>query len=248
MKLPAELTERKRWVLWRYEQRADGGKPTKVPYQCTGYKASVTNPDHWSSFDYALKMSQRPDFADGIGFVFTADDPFCGIDLDNVWQSDADEGAAWGIEILERFGDTYIEESPSGHGVKIWCRGKLPHGGRSWPIGHGAVEIFDQSRFFTTTGRSNQIHVVTDHQADIDSLVEYLGAGRSASPPMVTGTIPYGTQHHTLVSLAGTMWRRGMTLEAIEAALQVTNATQCERPGPPENIHKIVLSAARWER
>jgi hypothetical protein len=44
------------------------------------------------------------------------------------------------------------------------------------------------------------------------------------------------------------MWRRGMTAEAIEAALQVVNAEQCERPGPSENIRRIVLSMQRWQR
>jgi hypothetical protein len=247
MKLPAELTERKQWVLWRYEQRAGSAKPTKVPVQSTGYPASTTNPEHWSSFDYALKMSKRPGFADGIGFVFTDDDSFCGLDLDNLWQSDADEGAPWALQILERFSDTYSEESPSGCGVKIWCRATAPRGGK-WPVEAGAIEIYDHARFFTVTGRSAGVIAITGHQADVDSLIEYLGAGRSASPLTISGVIPYGTQHHTLVSLAGTMWRRGMSPEAIEAALQVVNSRQCERPGPPENIHKIALSAARWQR
>jgi primase-polymerase (primpol)-like protein len=212
-----------------------------------GYHADVTNRDHWSSFDHAMKAASRPRFADGIGFVFTPGDPYCGVDLDDVWQSDADEGAPWALQILERFSDTYSEESPSGCGVKIWCRATAPRGGK-WPVGGGTIEIYDHGRYFAVTSRSSGVLTITDHQDDVDSLVEYLGADRSASPLTLSGTIPYGTQHHTLVSLAGTMWRRGMTVEAIEAALQVTNATQCERPGPPENIHKIALSAARWQR
>src|SRR4051794_16226830 len=119
MKLPPELTERKQWVIWRYEQRTDGAKPTKVPYTCMGYKASDTNPQHWSAFEYALKMSQRLGFADGIGFVFAADDLFCGIDLDNCYPSDAAECVPWAAEILNCFSDTYSEESPSETGVKI---------------------------------------------------------------------------------------------------------------------------------
>jgi primase-polymerase (primpol)-like protein len=218
-----------------------------VPHDPQGHKVSTTNPDQWSRFEFVAKAAARPGFCDGIGFVFTAEDPFCGIDLDNVWQSDADEGAAWAIEILERFADTYSEESPSGHGVKIWCRATAPRGGK-WPVGTGAIEIYDHARFFTVTGRSAGVMAITDHQADVDSLVEYLGVGRSASPLTISGTIPHGTQHHTLVSLAGTMWRRGMSVEAIEAALLVTNETQCERPGPPENIRRIALSAARWQR
>ena len=66
-----------------------------------GYRASVTNPEHWSTFDFAMKMAQRPGFCDGIGFVFTAQDPYAGLDLDNIWPTDAAETPLWAQEILD---------------------------------------------------------------------------------------------------------------------------------------------------
>jgi primase-polymerase (primpol)-like protein len=244
--IPPELAALAQFVLWRFESR--DGKVTKVPYTFMGYRASVTNPEHWTTLECALKFAAQPRFCDGIGFVFSPDDGLCGIDLDDIWRSDADEGAPWGMEILERFGDTYLEESPSGCGVKIWCRAKLSCSGRSWPVEHGAIEIYDRGRFFTVTGRSGPSRRITDHQSDVDLLIGDLSGGTVSKPVTIGEKIPYGTQHHTLVSLAGTMWRRGMTIEAIEAALQVVNAQQCEKPGPPENIHKIARSAVRWSR
>jgi primase-polymerase (primpol)-like protein len=219
--IPEELIALPQWVLWRYEARVDDptGKPTKVPYQAHGHKASDTNPRHWTRFDYVFDVWERQLVrSDGIGFVLSADDDFTGIDLDDVWQSDSDEGAPWGIEILERFADSYLEESPSGHGVKIWCRARLSHGGRGWKVGHGAIEIYDRSRYFTVTGNAGPARVITDHQADVESLIENLNGGPRASTRPVTtinGQIPYGVQHNTLVSLAGTMWRRGMSVSAI---------------------------------
>jgi putative DNA primase/helicase len=246
LRIPKELIERPQWLLYRIEIR--DGKATKVPFGCMGYRASVTNVDQWSGFEFTLKTASQPGFCDGIGFVFTADDPYCGIDLDHVWQSDADEGARWALSILERFSDTYSEQSPSGAGVKIWCRAKPPRCGR-WPIAAGAIEIYDHARFFTVTGRSAGIQVVTDHQADIEALVANLDQNRhSPSPRMVPEVIPQGQRHNALVSLAGTMYRRGMTVEAIEAALLVTDQTQCDPPHGPEHIHKIVASMAKWER
>jgi hypothetical protein len=47
----------------------------------------------------------------------------------------------------------------------------------------------------------------------------------------------------TQLSLAGTMRRRGMSIEAIEAALLAVNRTQCERPGSEQNIIRIARSA-----
>src|SRR5207248_9040401 len=45
-------------------------------------RASATDPDTWASLDAALTPWCRAE-ADGIGFVFSADDPFAGIDLDD---------------------------------------------------------------------------------------------------------------------------------------------------------------------
>jgi primase-polymerase (primpol)-like protein len=170
-----------------------------------GYRASSTNPDHWSTFEFASKTVGRPAFADGIGFVFTADDPYCGVDLDHVWQSDADEGADWALQILDRFNDTYSEISPSGQGVKIWCRANSPRCGQ-WPVGAGAIEIYDRARFFTMTGQSAGALVIVDHQSDIDALIGNLDEGRNQPQARtIPEVISQGQRHKALVSLAGSM-------------------------------------------
>jgi hypothetical protein len=213
-----------------------------------GYLASVTNANHWSSFDDVIKAVNRPGFADGIGYVFTEWDPFCGLDLDNIWLSDADEGAPWAMRILQKFGDTYSEVSPSGAGVKIWMKAKAPRCGK-WPIEYGTIEVYDCARFFTVTGRSAGVTTITDHQADVDALVANLDEDRRQQPcAAIPNVIPQGQRHNTLVSLAGTMWRRGMCPEAIAAALLATNQQQCNPPHSPEHVHKIVESMRRWAR
>jgi primase-polymerase (primpol)-like protein len=248
VKLPPELTKLRQWLCWRYELRGNA-KPTKVPYSCTGYAASHSNPQHWSYFEDALKASRRPGFAGGVGFVFTADDPYCGIDLDQVWQSDADEGAPWAKGILDRFADTYGEASPSDTGFKIWCRAAAPRCGK-WPVGSGAVEIYDRTRFFTVTARSNGVLTIADHQADIEALVSNLDQDRPQSrAKVIPNVIPQGRRHNTLVSLAGTMWKRGMTAEAIEAALFETNRLQCHPQYDAKHIRRIVESMQeKWSR
>lgn len=69
-------------------------------------------------------------------------------------------------------------------------------------------------------------------------------AKKRAEP--VEGTIPCGSRHTVLVSLAGTMRARGMNADEIEAALLVTNKTRCEQPCPPEQIQQIALSVAKY--
>jgi primase-polymerase (primpol)-like protein len=235
-------------VLWRYEDRG-ASKPTKVPYTAMGYRASCTNPEHWSEYGYLIDLLRnRPSFAAGLGFVFTGADPYCGIDLDSVWQSDADEGATWAIRILERFSDTYSEMSPSEAGVKIWCWAKAPRCG-SWPVEDGAIEIYDRARYFAVTGKHAGVLAITGHQADVEALITNLDEGQhTPQARAIPEIIPHGTQHNTLISLAGTMRRRGMSIEAIEAALLEVNRTQCEKPGPEENIIRIARSVEKWPR
>ena len=249
--IPLVLIERRQWLIWRYIRKPGKPKPDKVPHTTMGYRVDATNPEHWSAFEFALKASGRPGFCDGIGFAFSPDDPYTGIDLDNIWQSDADEGPEWGVRVLERFADTYSEVSPSGCGVKIWCRAKAPRCGK-WPNEYGAIEIYDHSRFFTVTGRSGRVRVITEHQSDVEVLVANLDDLDETNPAHcdpIEGILRHPHRHPTLVSLAGTMWRRGMPAEAIEAALLVVNAKQCDPPYPPEHIHnKIIKSMAGWKR
>lgn len=58
--------------------------------------------------------------------------------------------------------------------------------------------------------------------------------------------IPHGQQHYELVSIAGTMRRRGLTADEIFAALWKINLGRCELPGPEENIRQIARSVAAY--
>ncbi len=59
--------------------------------------------------------------------------------------------------------------------------------------------------------------------------------------------IPEGKRNATLTSLAGAMRRRGMTPEAIEAALVVENARRCDPPLDTREVRRIAASVGRYE-
>jgi len=80
-RVPDDLVEVDQWVLWRYEERGRG-KPTKVPYQVGRGRASSTEPSTWATFEAVTNEWRRAaNWYAGPGFVFSASDPFCGIDL-----------------------------------------------------------------------------------------------------------------------------------------------------------------------
>jgi putative DNA primase/helicase len=135
-RIPAELRERDQWVLWRHEQRE--GKPTKVPHRVDGHgRASTTDADTWSTFADAVLASEG---ADGIGYVFSAEDPYVGVDLDEI---NSDAGA-----IMLAL-DSYTERSVSGRGAHIIVKATLNGHTRNRK---GPLEIYEHGRYFAFTG------------------------------------------------------------------------------------------------
>ncbi len=61
------------------------------------------------------------------------------------------------------------------------------------------------------------------------------------------GKIPAGSRNDSLVSLAGTMRRRGMDPEAILAALLAENKVKCDPPLDEDEVVSIVNSVSRYE-
>jgi putative DNA primase/helicase len=248
-RVPDDLAELDQWVLWRYEER--NGNATKVAYQIGRRRASITDPRTWASFEAVTnEWRSAPDWHAGPGFVFSAGDPFCGIDLDDSLDAEGNV-KAWACGIVERFSDTYMEISPSGSGLKVWVRGSVPASLGGVRVGDGQIEIYDHARYFAVTGRvfRGAPLEIEDHAADVLALYDRLtqNTGRQWKlQPLRGGRIPHGQQHSTLVSIAGTLRARRVCDGAIEACLQAINAQQCERPGPPENISRIVRSSRNW--
>jgi hypothetical protein len=148
--IPQELKERPQWVCWKYVTRDE--KQTKVPISAlTGREAKTNKPTTWSTFDQAVGHYRCNADLAGIGFVFTQDDPFVGIDIDDCIGS-CGQLTSEGQDAVQRFGSSYYEVSPSRTGLKFWIRGRLPtpSTGRKNPA--LGVEAYHYRRFFTVTG------------------------------------------------------------------------------------------------
>jgi hypothetical protein len=69
---------------------------------------------------------------------------------------------------------------------------------------------------------------------------------RAETVPSDPEPIEHGRRNATLTSLGGTMRRRGMTREAIEAALLAENEKRCEPPLPKYEVRGIVTSVLMY--
>lgn len=168
--IPIEMRAYPNFVVWKFDQRPNG-KITKIPYQVgNGQKASVIDPTHWSSFDDAMAAANK---YDGIGFVFSDNDPFTGIDLDDT------RGDAIALEhqkaIFQQF-NSYSEISPSGKGLHVIVKGRVPTGRRK-----GFVEIYSLGRFFTMTGNIYNSQPIANRQPELDTLWAQLSEGKPST-------------------------------------------------------------------
>lgn len=149
--IPSELKSIPHWVCWRAIPDANSHSGIrKVPINpLTGGQAMSNNAQTWSSFETALKSSAH---YDGIGFMFSGSGYF-GVDLDDCRDmidaylcGDMSGVVAEFLLTLQ----TYAEQSQSGNGIHLICRGTLPPGGRR----KGKIEMYDSGRFFIMTGNA----------------------------------------------------------------------------------------------
>lgn len=157
-KIPQYLKEHGQFCNWKYELR--NGKQTKVPYTPgTTRKANVSDPATFTTFETAAYATGY----DGIGV--RVGDRIVGIDLDHCIVGG--KILPWAQEIVDRFAVTYIEISPSGAGIRIFCL--LPDGftydTRAYYIKHGDIEVYIPgytNRFLTVTGNALTDNDVTE--------------------------------------------------------------------------------------
>jgi hypothetical protein len=148
--VPEELQQYPQWVVWKAAKitKRDGTvKITKVPYNPkTGKPASTKRRGDWATFDDVCEALLMGGYT-GIGFVFTADDPFVGIDLDNCVDESGSlrSDARRAVDELQSF----TEKSPSGKGLHIICKGELPGGGHC--DNKTGREMYQEGRYFTIT-------------------------------------------------------------------------------------------------
>lgn len=180
--MPDELKALRQWVVWRAEPRPGKGKPAKVPYQPrTGHRARTDVPATWGTYAQALARYQQGGW-DGLGFVFTAGDPYCSIDLDECRDPETGHIASWAGHINHTL-DSYTELSPSGRGLHILVKATLPgHVGRK----QGAVEIYDAGRYFAVTGQrlAEMPATIEERQAQVEALYATLAPAEPTTVPL----------------------------------------------------------------
>lgn len=163
---PAELKSLPQWVVRR-------GKVPINPRMGDGAKAG--QPNTWATFEEAVQASAS---YDGIGFEFH-NNGVVGVDLDRVIDPETGIADPAALEAVERL-NSYTEYSPSGTGLHIYVRGKIPVNGRKG----GAREMYQAKRYFTVTGKPfGDVRPLADRSKEIVELFAEWFPDKSAPMP-----------------------------------------------------------------
>lgn len=258
--IPKELTNLNQWVCaW---------KNSKLPMKAYEKKAaSSIDSATWSSFETAITAVENGTY-DYVGFVFN-NNGIVGIDVDDGFDS---TGFLSDLSIdLMKACQSFTEKSRSGRGIHIYVKGTLPFSGKNNRQG---VEIYQQGRFFITTGRTLVYKDIIENQEAIDYIVEKYfpeidrvredGTVEKApafyTPVFEKPTngkislkptypkIAQGLRNQSLTSLAGQLHSRGYTKQQIYYELLRCNQEACTPPLPAREIQTIVNSVTKYQR
>ena len=219
--IPDELKQYRQWVNWKSVPRKEGGKPTKPPYQPNGKLAESNNPLTWSPFSTVAEAAPR---YDGIGFVLTQEGGIVGLDVDNCRCPAFDEidpeisaGLNMVLPVVAdhiRSLNSYTEVSPSGKGIRVFLKSKLPVDGKR----KGPIEVYQSGRYVTVTGHvlDGFPRTIEPRQMEVDAFYKAV-FGATEKP---------SEQERTVRTNTSTGGRRNPLLEK---AFQSVNGAEIER-------------------
>lgn len=162
--IPHELTALP-WVAYAVQEK--GGRVTKPPLnpKLDAFRlAKVDDRETWGSFGETMaflsahrgegfRLDGRLAVVAGVGAVLTPEDGVTGVDLDHCLLPDGSI-AEWAKPLVDAMQGAgfYLERSPSGTGLRGFCREPLPpECGQSFK--RNGVEAYRDRRYLTVTGR-----------------------------------------------------------------------------------------------
>jgi hypothetical protein len=155
----------------------------KVPVDpATRRPINAQDPANWMSRADALTVATD---GLGIGFVFTPNDPYWFLDLDNCATPD---GTAWqphALEICGQLAGAAVEVSQSGRGLHLVGCGPVPDA-RRIKSKCGRVELYTHGRFMAEGGRGWQGDPNTQHGPALARLCAQYLALNGSTPAVAT--------------------------------------------------------------
>ena len=134
----------------------------------TGKTAKSNDSTTWWTYQQAKLFMEQDKSISGIGFMFSHS-PYVGIDIDHCVDAQGIMSKL-ALDVISIF-QSYTEFSPSGTGIHIICKGKLPGAGRK--NSNLGLEMYDAGRYFTVTENVLKGYtMIGERQQEIDTIYQ----------------------------------------------------------------------------
>lgn len=139
------------FVLWKaVPSKTRPGKVDKFPCDVTGQVNDAHNPTIWLDADTAVMTASLLGDEYGVGFVFTANDPFYCVDIDSAY--DGQQWSPLATQLCTDLAGAAVEISHSGTGLHIigsYAGDEPEHKCKNVPL---HIELYTSERFIALTG------------------------------------------------------------------------------------------------
>ena len=170
----APMAEYAQFILFKLVPRPDG-RTDKLPVDHRTLQVFIKgedwqqDPKAWTTAANACAMAKLCGPDHGVGFFFTAADPFFFLDIDKCLQGN--EWTPLALELINKLPGAAVEVSQSGAGLHIFGRygGPAPdHAKKNEPLG---LELYTEKRFVALTGDRIQGSAGTDCTANLAAVI-----------------------------------------------------------------------------
>lgn len=267
----APLTEEKRWVNWRWEQR-DNGKWTKPPFRPDdpGKNAKNNDPNTWGEFEKAV-WNVNKGKADGLGFCLLGTN-IGAIDIDKCCTYNPDtqkyKTEEWARKLCEDANGAYCERTVSGTGRRIIGLADGTDLQRKFKVPDskfGEIELYrNTARYITVSGK------MVGECEELPSIDDFLNIlltrydGNKARPAervrkdadhadfdgLIRHGAPEGKRSEPFQRVIWHLAAKGMSAEDIEIKLRrYPNGIAEKYLNPKDRLtEEIERSFAKWEQ
>lgn len=243
--IPEELKKVNQWVVWSLVKiNESDDKSKKLPIYIDSrdneaYLSSWKDQNRLISFEEAMSLYNSSDKIHALGFVFTENDPFVFIDMDNMDDTDEEDPRYNFIP-----NDSFMEYSQSGKGLHIVIKSGKSFTGINQSADLG-LELYSEGRFVALTGwiktqepkpvrtKNKLLHQILDYieiHKDSQELETISEQDLSLEHYIKPTYVPCGQRDNEVLRFAGHLSLKNMPIEEAKKEMSLFVSTILEQP------------------
>jgi hypothetical protein len=164
------LTKFNQWIIWKKVVKSDG-RVDKIPLNHRTFKpADAHDSNIWTTYEQAIALAKQMPIPGGYGFVFTRNDPFFFVDIDDCVMPDGKNWQPIVGKIYGKIPHAAVGVSQSGRGLHIIGTGTAIAERRC--KAEDLFDLYTEGRFVAISGRGFTGDASIDQTAGLTQIVD----------------------------------------------------------------------------